>query len=585
MTTATLDTARMSKEALLNEIAMAGGQIKGTAILCPFHDDHSPSAGVYEKDGVWRFKCNAASCGFCGDIYDVRAKMLGKPVEEILKAAHPSQQPAKQVKVFTWQELLNTLPGKFEAGYEYRNPTTGNLDLYVIRFRDKDGKKGFRQITVAGQDRYYQQAPPKPWPIYNRAEIVKAQTVVVVEGEKCVEALRPFGIVATTNPCGAGKAEHCDWSLLKGKEVILWPDNDEGGKKHIQQVGQILESLNCRISEIEPTDLDLREKEDAADFVQQAIAAYETEQERYAVVYEALSRARTKGASNDVADLIEDTISGKRRSLEWPWSRLTKLTNALLPGTVSLVCGDPGSTKSFLLIEALTFWFLAGLKVACYELEEDRTYHLNRALAQIANNGNLFDADWIKENPNEARAAAKQHSKLLDGLGRCIWAAPEKQTTLEELAEWVRARAKDGCRIIVIDPITAAEPENKPWISDSKFMMAAKNAVRDYGASLILATHPKKGRKGAIGLDELSGGAAYQRFSQTIVWVERHDKKTEKKIRTDLGTIKTSINRTIHLSKTRNGKGHGLALGFNFDGDTLRFAEQGIIIAEVKNDE
>jgi 5S rRNA maturation endonuclease (ribonuclease M5) len=576
-----IDSTRTNKNALLNEIAMHGGQIKGSAILCPFHEDNSPSAGVYQDEqGIWRFKCHAASCGFCGDIYDVRAKALGKPVEEILKAEH--QPAAKPKKSYTWDEILRMLPGKFEAGYEYRNPQNGNLDLYVIRHKDENGKKGFWQITTAPDNKYYLQAPSKPWPIYNRAEIVKAQSVVVVEGEKCADALKSFGIIATTNPCGAGKAEHCDWSILKGKDITLWPDNDEGGRKHMQEVAEILEKLNCNISEIEPADLDLQEKEDSADFVEQTITAY-SEQERYSVICEALSRAKSRGAAKDVADLIEDTISGKRQLIHFPWSVLNKLTNALLPGTVTLLCGDPGATKSFLLIEALTKWYLDGLKIACYELEEDRTYHLNRVLAQVANNANLFDIEWIKANPQESRAAAKDHSKLLDGLGRCIWAAPDKQTTLEQLGDWVRDRAKEGCRIIAIDPVTAAEPESKPWISDSKFLMEAKNAVRVYGASLILVTHPKKGRKGGmISLDDLAGGAAYQRFAQCIIWAEAHSKKTEKKVRTDLGTVTEEINRTIHLCKTRNGRGSGLCLGFKFSGLTLKFTEMGIIVEDKK---
>jgi hypothetical protein len=204
-------------------------------------------------------------------------------------------------------------------------------------------------------------------------------------------------------------------------------------------------------------------------------------------------------------------------------------------------------------------------------------------LAQISNNANLFDIEWIKEHPQESRAAARDHSKLLDGLGRCIWAAPDKQTTLEQLGDWVRARAKDGCRIIAIDPVTAAEPESKPWISDSKFLMEAKNAVRIYGASLILVTHPKKGRKGGmISLDDLAGGAAYQRFAQCIVWAEAHSKKTEKRVRADLGTITEEINRTIHLCKTRNGRGSGLCLGFKFSGLTLKFQELGIIVEDKK---
>ena len=36
----------------------------------------------------------------------------------------------------------------------------------------------------------------------------------------------------------------------------------------------------------------------------------------------------------------------------------------------------------------------------------------------------------------------------------------------------------------------------------------------------MLVTHPRKGRKGAVGLDELAGSTAYARFTQSVLWLE-----------------------------------------------------------------
>ena len=67
---ATTDTLRHDKAALLTELKHAGAQVvKPSAIKCPFHEDAHPSAGVYEDNtGVWRFKCQAAGCGFGGEV-------------------------------------------------------------------------------------------------------------------------------------------------------------------------------------------------------------------------------------------------------------------------------------------------------------------------------------------------------------------------------------------------------------------------------------------------------------------------------------------------------------------------------------
>ena len=45
---------------------------------------------------------------------------------------------------------------------------------------------------------------------------------LTVEGEKVVHALHDYSVVATTSPCGAGKAKHPDWTPLAGKNVILY---------------------------------------------------------------------------------------------------------------------------------------------------------------------------------------------------------------------------------------------------------------------------------------------------------------------------------------------------------------------------
>jgi hypothetical protein len=109
-------------------------------------------------------------------------------------------------------------------------------------------------------------------------------------------------------------------------------------------------------------------------------------------------------------------------------------------------------------------------------------------------------------------------------------------------------------------------------------MMAIKTAAREYDVSIILVTHPKKGRKQAVGMDDLAGGAAYQRFAQTIFWVEHHRTPKTVTVKSPVGgTMPIEINRTIHLSKTRNGIGHGIGIAYQFEGNTLRFIEKGII--------
>jgi hypothetical protein len=103
---------------------------------------------------------------------------------------------------------------------------------------------------------------------------------------------------------------------------------------------------------------------------------------------------------------------------------------------------------------------------------------------------------------------------------------------------------------------------------------------------LLIVTHPKKGKfTGLPSMDDLAGGAAFQRFSHSILWIVNHgsDKRTLISGR-DGGDFYADINKTIHILKSRNGKGSGLSLGFRFDPDRLSFEEIGVLSTKKNED-
>jgi 5S rRNA maturation endonuclease (ribonuclease M5) len=68
--------------------------------------------------------------------------------------------------------------------------------------------------------------------------VISSDEIYVVEGEKDVETLRAWGLVATCNPGGAGKWKEEYSRSLKGKTVIILQDNDPPGRKHSQTVAE-----------------------------------------------------------------------------------------------------------------------------------------------------------------------------------------------------------------------------------------------------------------------------------------------------------------------------------------------------------
>ena len=534
---------KTNKQELITQLEIAGAVVRGNTVKCPYHDDKRASAGVFMADNGWYFKCQA--CGAKGDVWDIQAKNENTTVRELMKTCEP------KTKIY---KSLDDLKYDKEAVYRYTN-LDGKVELAIIRTKDK---KFIQCRPVIGG--WELKAPLGKLPIYNRTRVSRAEEVYVVEGEKCVHHLHKLGIVATTSPCGSNSADRADWSLLAGKKVVLWPDNDEPGRKYMSEVEKILTNLDCDISVVKPEELGLNEKDDCCDYTGD-----------YPV------KTHSKKPTSGVLNILKDTISGKRSAITWPYANLSRLTKALMPGTVSIICGNPGASKSFMLLECFSHWLFAGVKTAMYALEENKEYHLLRMLSQESGEP-MCDPDWVKNNPDRAMEVYEGDESLLEVIAKNLWACPERQLTLGEIAEWSLERAKAGYRIICIDPITAAASTTKPWIEDNLFLNTIKKIATDYNCSYILVTHPTKSCS-LPELNQLAGSAAYGRFVQTAMWLNAHDTKTSN-VRTSMGTVEYEHNRTLGVLKARNGMGQGMTLACEFEG--LRLREYGVIVKEKK---
>jgi hypothetical protein len=71
--------------------------------------------------------------------------------------------------------------------------------------------------------------------------------VYVCEGEKDADALAALGLVATTNPGGAKKWRSEYSEALRGRHVVLPPDNDDDGRKHVDKVAAALGGVAERV--------------------------------------------------------------------------------------------------------------------------------------------------------------------------------------------------------------------------------------------------------------------------------------------------------------------------------------------------
>lgn len=228
----------MNAAELTKALAGRWGGKSGTA-RCPAHDDRSPSLAIADGDnGAPVLRCHAG-CSQSAVIDALRCRGLW-PEREAHR--NPPPRPAKQPAPVAASDapppdfaaLLGSPPSDT---WDYQN-AQGRLLGYVARI-DKPGGKVVLPITWDGRA-WARRALPEPRPLYGLPALAERPDaeVLVVEGEKVAVAANTLieDHVAVTWPGGCGAVAKVDWSPLKGRHVVVWPDADEPGIKAARDV-------------------------------------------------------------------------------------------------------------------------------------------------------------------------------------------------------------------------------------------------------------------------------------------------------------------------------------------------------------
>jgi hypothetical protein len=487
--------------------------------------------------------------------------------------------------------------GRVTAVYAdgYRNPQSGLYDLVILRIDYPPSPEGakrkrYAQAHQIGNGRYLLKAPEKPWPLYNRQAISRSQVVVVVEGEKCADALGALGFAATTSPGGAGKAVYADWRPLAGKEAVyVLPDYDpqdaagrRTGYRHMIDVSRLLLELTPppqQVLWVNPEHLGLTEGQDIADWCERTKGL--SDDERQQILSDAFGSARRVTAMQDLAEHVEGIIAHRDYAIDWPWRYVSELTQALLPGSCTLLSGSPGVSKSLAVLQLLRFWTEEGEPASALMLEGDLLFHLRRALAQITQQRLLCVNSWVEEHPEESRQALDAHADELARLRQRVFTLPrDQEATPETILAWISARCAAGDKILVIDPLTYMDLGGQVWVADNRFMIQAMNMCQDAGARLVVITHPRKHSErkwSRVHLDDVAWSAAMTRRPDTVLWLHHMGQETEGTVRTPFGRTVGRYNRILVVLKARMAAGTGATIAMQFDVNSLTIQEIGQI--------
>jgi hypothetical protein len=194
-----------------------GGRRVGNTWLCPCpladehnHGDADPSLTIVERGGKLLVRCQSRHAGEQGRVIAALRE----------RGLWPAGNGTRRET----------------AAYDYRDES-GALLFQVVRFEPKN----FRQRRPDGTGGWTWNLSDTRRVLYRLPEQLagdRNETVWIVEGEKDADALAALGLVATTNPGGAGKWRDEYNEPLRGRSVVILSDNDATGEGHARHVAR-----------------------------------------------------------------------------------------------------------------------------------------------------------------------------------------------------------------------------------------------------------------------------------------------------------------------------------------------------------
>ncbi|WP_264686602.1 AAA family ATPase [Wolbachia endosymbiont (group B) of Rhopobota naevana] len=406
-----------------------------------------------------------------GDIFDLWAAVTGKnqftdTIEDI-------------AKWIGYSEKNNTL-GQPTASWNYYDESD-QVIATVYRY-NTDSRKRYLPFDVKRSSF----TPPQIRPLYNIPGIMKSDKVILVEGEKCADALIEQGMTATTAMLGANAPiEKTDWSPLKGKHVIIWPDNDESGKQYAEKVVKKLTFLGV----LSLTLLEIPENKpkgwDAADSVQTNIDISEfIENNSRKVIVKQLLNIQEWSVERFIGPVPEQKF----------------LVEGLFPLGVTSILAAMGDTGKGMLLLDLALKVASRKDQPCgfgplvtehgsvviFSAEDDMS-EIHRRLERLDSQCERLkykDRLFIVPLPNVSGSL----TIIKSVSGKVIETSPEFESITKQLN-----KIKD-LKLIVFDPLASfvhADLNTDPAVGDY-LMSLLSDLAGSTGASIITAHHMRK---------------------------------------------------------------------------------------------
>ena len=208
-------------------------------------------------------------------------------------------------------------------------------NFVVMRFPDNYKIKQKYAPFTKEDNVWYAKRPNGLMPIY----LTQGEGAVLInEGEKAAKgALELYNGPVCCWHGGVNSWKKSDWTIIKGKDVIIWPDNDEAGTKCAKELSEYLINQKCNVK-IADIPKNFNEKDDLYD----AFVRKDFNKESFKNYISTATREARKGTLilRQISDLITNI-----KEPEWI------IEDILEKESVIDIYGAPKSGKSFIAID------------------------------------------------------------------------------------------------------------------------------------------------------------------------------------------------------------------------------------------
>ena len=472
-------------------------------VRCPVHDDRRPSLSLaLGEDGRLLVHCKSG----CEQraVFDAVRQRAGHLLNGTARMG--SGKPSQIV-------------------YEYKDPS-GKPLARVLRKDAADGSKDFRQQTPDGNGGWQWKGPQGATPLYGLDRLAQdADAVAVVcEGEKAAESAQRQlggGFVCLSWMGGAGAVARADLEPLRGRDVVIWPDNDPAGLAAAGNLCGRLRGLARAVRIVRVNDLP--PKADAADVAWTAdelLARLEEPQATEPAAHDIADHADAdRKAADDLGfPLALDLVDLGARD---PVPPAFVIDGFLPQGELTLFAGHGGTGKTSVALLAAVciaagrdFYGLPVQRrrvgfLSCEDGRDVLHWRLRRICDWLG--VSLADmAPWLTIWDASAVEPALMTESLRDGL----------HTT--EAFAWLQSK-RGECQVLVIDGASDSFDANENQRRHvRRFVRALRRLVPADGAVLLLAHVDKLSARSSDTSQGYSGSTAWNNSARAR-WYLRED--------------------------------------------------------------